>query len=223
MHSGGCELALAANFQVYSSRARLGFPEVRLGVMPDACGTQRPPCLIGAARAKRMIMTGRAVRPEEALAWGLVDVVTEPGVVHHTAIDLVRPFLNGPATALGAVKHAIDAGLVAALPTGRQLERSLFNGLSPPRANAQGCSRSSTTDPERRPSAAAEIPPAGSGPPSGCGLGGALSSTATSTGNEPSRHTSSRRRHTRPVQIALPRCHDGATSRWQGPVGRTRR
>lgn len=98
-------------------------------MIPDACGTQRPPRLTGAARAKRMIMTGRAVRPEEALTWGLVDVVTEPGVVRHTAIDLVRPFLTGPATALGAVKHAIDAGLVAALPTGRQLERSLFNGL----------------------------------------------------------------------------------------------
>lgn len=126
---GGFEIALAADFRVCSSDARLGFPEIGLGVMPGAGGTQRLPRLVGAARAKRLIMTGRAVAPEEALTWGLVDAVVEPEAVHEAAVDLVRPFLTGPAVALAAVKQAVDGGLEVDLPTGLQLERSLFNGL----------------------------------------------------------------------------------------------
>jgi enoyl-CoA hydratase/carnithine racemase len=126
---GGCELALAADFRVCSTRSRLGFPEILLGVIPGAGGTQRLPRLIGAARAKRLIMTGRAITAEEALACGLVDDVAEPDAVHETAVELVRPFLTGPAVALAAAKQAIDGGFEVDLPTGLQLERSLFNGL----------------------------------------------------------------------------------------------
>lgn len=126
---GGCELALAADFRVCSSRSRLGFPEIRLGLIPGAGGTQRLPRLIGSARAKRLIMTGRTVAPDEALACGLVDVIAEPQAVTEAAIELVTPFLTGPAVALAAAKEAIDAGLEVDLRTGLRLERSLFSGL----------------------------------------------------------------------------------------------
>ena len=75
---GGCELALACDFRIASTRARFGQPEILLGIIPGGGGTQRLPRLIGPARAKDMIFSGRQVGAEEALRIGLVDEVVEP-------------------------------------------------------------------------------------------------------------------------------------------------
>jgi enoyl-CoA hydratase/carnithine racemase len=126
---GGCELALAADFRVCGDNARLGQPEIQLGIIPGAGGTQRLPRLIGPARAKDLIFTGRFVDAAEALAIGLVDQVVPPDDVLGVARALAARFVGGPALALRAAKEAVDAGLEVDLATGLELERAQFSGL----------------------------------------------------------------------------------------------
>jgi enoyl-CoA hydratase len=125
----GLELALAADFRVVGERARLGLPEIQLGVIPGAGGTQRLPRLIGPARAKNMIFTGRMVAADEAHAIGLADQVVPDDSVYTAALDLVRSYAAGPAVALRAAKQAIDAGLGVDLATGLEIERVQFAAL----------------------------------------------------------------------------------------------
>ncbi len=131
---GGCELALACDFRVAADNARLGQPEILLGVIPGAGGTQRLARLVGPARAKDLVFTGRHVGAEEAARIGLVDRVVPVGdgpssAVFDAALDLVRPFLTGPAQALRAAKQAIDGGLAVDLHSGLALESQLFAAL----------------------------------------------------------------------------------------------
>jgi len=126
---GGLELALAADFRVAGENARLGQPEILLGVIPGAGGTQRLPRLVGPARAKDIVFTGRMVRAAEALAMGLVDVVAPDESVYQAALDLVKRYVAGPALALRAAKQAIDHGLDADLATGLEIERVQFAAL----------------------------------------------------------------------------------------------
>lgn len=126
---GGCEVALCCDFRVAARDARLGQPEILLGIIPGAGGTQRLARLVGPARAKDLIFTGRFVDAEEAERIGLVDRVVEPGDVLDAAREMVTPFVTGPAQALRAAKQAIDAGLEVDLNTGLEIERSLFAGL----------------------------------------------------------------------------------------------
>ncbi|WP_433496619.1 enoyl-CoA hydratase/isomerase family protein [Sphaerimonospora sp. CA-214678] len=126
---GGCELALSADLRVCATDSKLGFPEILLGVIPGAGGTQRLPRLVGPARAKDLIFSGRMIGGPEALAIGLVDHVVEPDLVLEKARELAAPYLNGPAMALRAAKEAIDRGLEVSLDTGLELERGLFAGL----------------------------------------------------------------------------------------------
>jgi enoyl-CoA hydratase/carnithine racemase len=126
---GGCELALCADFRVCGDNAKLGQPEILLGVIPGAGGTQRLPRLIGPARAKELIFTGRFVGAEEALRIGLVDQVVPADDVYATAREMAARFVGGPALALRAAKEAVDRGLESDLETGLQLERLQFAGL----------------------------------------------------------------------------------------------
>ncbi|PZS25655.1 MAG: enoyl-CoA hydratase [Pseudonocardiales bacterium] len=126
---GGCELALTADFRVSADNARWGQPEILLGVIPGAGGTQRLPRLIGPAKAKDLIYSGRFVEADEALAIGLVDVVVPAADVYPTAIALAAKFAKGPALALGAAKAAIDSGLDMDLRNGLRLESHLFASL----------------------------------------------------------------------------------------------
>lgn len=126
---GGCELALTADFRVCGDNAKLGQPEILLGIIPGAGGTQRLPRLIGPARAKDLIYTGRFVDAEEALAIGLVDKVVAPDDVYDAAVDMVRRYADGPAMALRAAKEAVDAGMQVDLATGLRIESQLFAGL----------------------------------------------------------------------------------------------
>jgi enoyl-CoA hydratase/carnithine racemase len=126
---GGLELALCADFRVVGEGARLGQPEILLGIIPGAGGTQRLPRLIGPARAKDIVFTGRFVGAAEALQIGLVDKVVPDGEVYRAARDLVAQYANGPAVALRAAKQAIDAGLEVDLDTGLEIERLNFAAL----------------------------------------------------------------------------------------------
>ena len=127
---GGCELALACDWRVAAADAKLGQPEILLGVIPGAGGTQRLARLVGPARAKDLVMSGRQVAADEALAIGLVDRVAPAGErVYDTAVALVTPYLNGPAQALRAAKLAVDGGLDLDLRSGLAWESQLFASL----------------------------------------------------------------------------------------------
>jgi enoyl-CoA hydratase/carnithine racemase len=126
---GGLELALCADFRVAGESARVGQPEILLGIIPGGGGTQRLPRLIGPARAKDLVFTGRFVDAEEALAIGLADKVVPDAEVYDAARALVERYARGPALALRAAKQAIDGGLGLDLATGLEIERLQFAGL----------------------------------------------------------------------------------------------
>ncbi len=126
---GGFELALACDFRVVDAGAKVGLPEITLGLIPGGGGTQRLARLVGGPRAKDLVFSGRMVGAEEALALGLVDEVAEPGTVEATARARVQRYLGGARVAVAAAKDAIDAALDTDLATGQQLERALFAGM----------------------------------------------------------------------------------------------
>ncbi|MEO7070798.1 MAG: enoyl-CoA hydratase-related protein [Nostocoides sp.] len=129
---GGCEIALACDFRVAAKKAKLGQPEILLGIIPGAGGTQRLARLVGPAKAKDIIFSGRFVSADEALAIGLVDEVVdseEPGAVYAAAVARMKPYVGGPAYAVRAAKEAIDRGLEVDLQSGLEIERMLFSAL----------------------------------------------------------------------------------------------
>lgn len=126
---GGLELALTADRRVAGDNVKVGQPEIQLGVIPGAGGTQRLARLIGPSKAKDLVYTGRFVKAEEALALGIVDEVVAPDDVYAAAHKWAAQFVNGPAVALRAAKAAIDGGLDLDLANGLKLETQLFAGL----------------------------------------------------------------------------------------------
>lgn len=126
---GGYELALCADFRVVGASAKIGQPEILLGVIPGAGGTQRLSRLVGPARAKDLIFTGRHVPAQEALEMGLVDAVVADEEVYPAALAMARKFAAGPPLALAAAKRAVDDGLDVPLAQGLELESRLFAEL----------------------------------------------------------------------------------------------
>jgi len=126
---GGCELALCADIRVAAEDAKLGQPEILLGIIPGAGGTQRLTRLVGPSRAKDIIFSGRFVAAEEALAIGLVDRVVPADQVYAAAVAWARQFTNAAAVALRAAKEAVDRGIEVDLETGLEIERAHFAGL----------------------------------------------------------------------------------------------
>jgi enoyl-CoA hydratase/carnithine racemase len=126
---GGCELALCADFRVAAEDARLGQPEIKLGLIPGAGGTQRLSRLVGPARAKDLIYSGRFVGAEEAHRIGLVDRVVPAAEVYAEALSWAAELADGPAYALRAAKETIDRGLETDLDTGLEIERMQFAAL----------------------------------------------------------------------------------------------
>ena len=123
---GGCELALACDFRLAGQRARFGQPEILLGIIPGGGGTQRLSRLVGPARAKDLVFSGRMVDAAEAAQMGLVDRVTEAEDVTAAAVGWASEFATGPRHALLLAKHAIDRGLSLPLQDGLLLEQDLF-------------------------------------------------------------------------------------------------
>jgi len=126
---GGYELALCADFRVLGTNAKIGQPEILLGVIPGAGGTQRLARLVGPAKAKDLVFTGRHVGAEEALEIGLADAVVPDDEVYSTAVAMAKKFAAGPPLALAAAKRAIDEGLDMPLAQGLTLESELFAEL----------------------------------------------------------------------------------------------
>jgi enoyl-CoA hydratase/carnithine racemase len=126
---GGCELAMCADVRVCAEDSQLGLPEMLLGIIPGAGGTQRLPRLVGPAKAKDLLFTGRFVDAAEALRIGLVDRVVRPADVYLEAVRWAKQFVNGPAAALRGAKAAVDRGLDGELAAGLAVERAVFAEL----------------------------------------------------------------------------------------------
>lgn len=126
---GGCELALACDFRVVGESAKLGQPEVLLGVIPGMGGTQRLARLVGPTRAKELCFSGRFIDAQEALAIGLADKVVPDADVYSAAVEWMKTFVGAPRLAIAAIKEAIDRGIEMELESGLALERSLFTGM----------------------------------------------------------------------------------------------
>ena len=126
---GGCELALCADYRIAADNAKFGQPEILLGLIPGAGGTQRLPRLVGPSKAKDLIFTGRMVKADEALAIGLVDRVVPAAEVYEQAHTWAAKLAQGPAVALRAAKEAVDVGLETDIDTGLAVERNWFAGL----------------------------------------------------------------------------------------------
>jgi enoyl-CoA hydratase/carnithine racemase len=126
---GGCELALCADYRIAADDATLGQPEILLGVIPGAGGTQRLTRLVGPSRAKDLIFTGRFVKAEEALAIGLVDRVVPAADVYAEAVAWAGQFSGAAAYALRAAKESIDRGVELDLDSGLEIERQQFASL----------------------------------------------------------------------------------------------
>ncbi|MET0628197.1 MAG: enoyl-CoA hydratase/isomerase family protein [Acidimicrobiia bacterium] len=123
---GGFELALACDLRVAGDGARLGFPEIQLGIFPGAGGTQRAARLIGPARTKDLVWSGRHVKAPEALELGLVDRVVPAGTALDAAVELATSLGGGAVVAMGLAKRVIDGGLDGSLAAGLDLEAAAF-------------------------------------------------------------------------------------------------
>ena len=126
---GGCELTLCADYRIAAEDATFGQPEVLLGVIPGAGGTQRLTRLVGPSRAKDLIFTGRFVGADEALGIGLVDRLVPADRVYAEALAWAGQFRTGASLALRAAKEAVDRGLEVDLDTGLEIERQQFAAL----------------------------------------------------------------------------------------------
>lgn len=122
---GGLELALACDLRVMAPEAELGLPEVTLGILPGAGGTQRLPRLVGPGPAKDLVLTGRRVGPAEALALGLVHRLGDEAA----ALALAEGIARGAPLALAGAKHAIDEGLGLGLDAALALERQRYEAV----------------------------------------------------------------------------------------------
>ena len=126
---GGCELALAADIRIAAEDSTFGQPEVLLGIIPGAGGTQRLSRLIGPSKAKDLIFTGRFVKADEALSLGLVDKVVPADEVYAAALAWAGQFTSAASLAIRAAKECIDRGLEVDIDTGLEIERMQFAAI----------------------------------------------------------------------------------------------
>ena len=135
---GGFELAMACHYRAMGERARVGLPEVHLGLLPGAGGTQRLPRLIGAAKAKELIFTARRLSAAEALEYGIATDVVPQGAALDSALELAARMLpNGP-VALRMAKRAVAAGMQADVATAMQIEEACYAQTIPTQDRLEG-------------------------------------------------------------------------------------
>ena len=138
--AGGLELLLACDFAYAAANAVFGFTEVKRGIMPGGGGTQQLPRTIGARRAKELILRGAKFTAQEALAWGVVNRLCEPGRVLADAIDAARDICTSAPLSVAQAKKAIDLGMQGDLRTGLYLEIEAYNRLIPTEDRLEGIS-----------------------------------------------------------------------------------
>jgi enoyl-CoA hydratase/carnithine racemase len=138
--AGGLELLLACDFAYASASAVFGFTEVKRGIMPGGGGTQQLPRTIGMRRAKELILRGAKFTAHEALAWGVVNRLCEPGRVLADAIDAARDICTSAPLSVAQAKKAIDLGMQGDLRTGLYLEIEAYNRLIPTENRLEGIS-----------------------------------------------------------------------------------
>ena len=126
---GGCELSLACDIRLASDKAVFGQPEVHLGILPGFGGSQRLPRLVGPARAKEIIYTGRNVKADEALTIGLVNQVVPADLLMAEADKLANLILDQGQLAVQKAKLAIDLGLDLPLNRALEVEAEMFGNL----------------------------------------------------------------------------------------------
>jgi enoyl-CoA hydratase len=123
---GGCEMAMSCDIRVASDRARLGQPEINLGIIPGGGGTQRMPRLIGVGNAMRLILTGEMIGAEEALRIGLVDLVVPHDELRSATLELAGKIAGKSPLTVRVAKEAIRASERMAIEEGILYERDLF-------------------------------------------------------------------------------------------------
>ena len=121
---GGLELAMACAMRVATPRSKLGVPEIKLGLLPGAGGTQRLPRIVGPGRALGMLLTGRSVGGEEAERMGLVDHLVPDGTADEAAAELAATFVAGPSNALAAIVRCVHAARDLPFAQGMEVERA---------------------------------------------------------------------------------------------------
>ena len=126
---GGLELAMAADFRFMAEDAQVGQPEIKLGVIPGAGGTQRLTRIVGIQKAKDIVYSGRFVDAEEALQIGLADRVVPAGDLLDAAMEAARTYAKGPTKAIAAAKHAINNGTGRPMEDRIQIEAHAFNSI----------------------------------------------------------------------------------------------
>lgn len=127
---GGCELAMCCHVRIASEAAKLGQPEVKLGIVPGYGGTQRLPRLIGRGAALKLLLTGDMIPAAEAHRLGLVDQVVAPDALLETATALMKAMLANAPLALAGCIEAVDRGLPLTLDEGCHIEADQFGLLS---------------------------------------------------------------------------------------------
>jgi len=126
---GGCEIAMACDIRLASEKAKIGQPEVNLGIIPGYGGTQRLARLVGRGKAKQMILTGDHIGAAEAYRIGLVDEVYPPEELLPKAKDMAKKIASKGPLAIKAAKEAINLGLDVDLTSGCEHEAVLFAGI----------------------------------------------------------------------------------------------
>lgn len=135
---GGTEMALAADIRIASMNASMGLTETRLAIIPGAGGTQRLPRIVGRAKAKELIFTGRRVDAKEALDIGLVNQVCEPEILMDEAMKMAQMICEAGPVAIGQAKYAVNAGLETDLQTGLAIESNAYWITIPTRDRTEG-------------------------------------------------------------------------------------
>jgi len=123
---GGCELAMACDLRIAAEGAKLGQPEIDLGILPGWGGTQRLPRLIGSSRAKKLIFTGERIDAHQAMELGLVDQVTPAAELMEAGHDLAQTIAAKPQAAINMIKQAINQGMQMDLDKAVRFESELF-------------------------------------------------------------------------------------------------
>ena len=126
---GGFELALCCDLILVSNAARLGLPEIRLGLLPGGGGTQRLPRLVGAMRAKEILLTGRLITAAEAVSFGAALEACEPDALLPRAVELAEFLATQAPVALAEGKRVVDDGLETSLAAGLTFEQRVLGAL----------------------------------------------------------------------------------------------